>query len=209
MIKGSHALIAARATAGAQERARLAREIHDGVAQDLAGLGYRLDDLATAPGLAPDERGKVREIRLALSESVNQLRHSIFDLRNSDIDFPAEVRGLLNEIEDEGIDVSFECDPAITELSTTTTRHLHAIAIEALSNALHHANATRLEFVLAKCGDSFQMTIEDNGNGNAEAKEFSYGMASMSERAELIGARCTVESPESGGTIISVKAIRT
>lgn len=208
MIETSQALIRARATAGAQERARLAREIHDGVAQDLARLGYRLDDLATAPGLAPDERGEIREIRIALSESIKLLRRSIFDLRNSDIDFLEEVRSLLDEIGNEGIDVSFDCDSDASQLSPTTVRHLHAIAIEALSNVMHHANATRLEFAFANCGNAFQMTIKDNGNGNVEAKEFSYGLATMSERAELIGAKCIVERPESGGTIVRIQAIQ-
>lgn len=208
MKERSHALTMARASAGAQERARLAREIHDGVAQDLAGLGYRLDDLATAPGLAPEARSEIREIRMALSESLNHLRRSIFDLRNLEIDFLVEVRDLLNEIESEGIEVSFECDAMITNLDATTTRHLHAIAIEALSNAVHHAKATRLEFTFANREDFFEMTIEDNGIGNVEAKTFSYGLATMSERAELIGAKCTIGSPESGGTIIRVESIR-
>ena len=208
MIELSNALIEARAEAGAQERARLAREIHDGVAQDLAGIGYRLDDLATAPGLTPEERGEIREIRISLSESLNQLRRSIFELRSSDIDFPVEVRGFLSAIESEGIEVSFRCDADASKLDKPSARQLHAIAIEALSNVVHHANATRLEFTFVGNEDSYQMTIEDNGTGNVESKDFSYGLATMSERAELIGAKCTVERSPSGGTIIRVKAIR-
>ncbi|OIQ72765.1 nitrate/nitrite sensor protein NarX [mine drainage metagenome] len=205
-MEPSPALIKARATAGAQERARLAREIHDGVAQDLAGLGYRLDDLATAPGLSPDERGKIRDIRIALSESINLLRRSIFDLRNSDIDFLDEVRTLLNEIEQEGLEVSVDFNAVEGQLNETTARHLHAIAIEAISNVVHHANATQLEFTFANSSNAFQMTIKDNGNGRVAAKEFSYGLATMTERAELIGATCLVERPASGGTIIKVQA---
>lgn len=187
----------------------MAREIHDGVAQDLAGLGYRLDDLATAPGLAPTERGEIREIRIALTESLGQLRRSIFDLRNADSDFLAEVRRLLDEIESKGVQVSFDCDTAINTLSTTSARHLQAIATEALSNVLHHANATRLAFTFSIDDGFFEMTIEDNGIGHVEAREFSYGLATMNERAELIGAICAIGSSESGGTIIRIKAIRT
>jgi signal transduction histidine kinase len=202
----AHELIEARATAGAQERARLAREIHDGVAQELAALGYRLDDLATAPGLATDERSEIRQIRLRLSETLHRLRRSIFDLRNSEIDLLAELQEFLHDLEGAGIQVSFVCDLAISDLSAPVARQLHAIAIEAFSNVMHHANATRLEFVFSDCVDSFQMTIQDNGIGNVDVKEFSYGLATMSERAELIGATCIVENPESGGTIIRVSA---
>lgn len=207
MIEFSDALIEARAEAGAQERARLAREIHDGVAQDLAGIGYRLDGLATAPGLTPDERSEIRDIRISLSESLNTLRRSIFDLRSSEIDFPMEIQSFLKAIESKGVAVSFNCDSNVATLDSLSARQLHAIAIEALSNVVHHANATRISFNFAGRADSYQMTIEDNGNGNVEAKDFSYGLATMNERAELIGARCAVANLKTGGTIISIKSI--
>jgi signal transduction histidine kinase len=107
LIPAAPKIIEARAAAGAQERARLAREIHDGVAQELAGLGYRLDDLATASGLAPHERGEVRQIRLALSEALHRLRRSIFDLRNDEIDFLRELQEFLLDLEATGMKVSF------------------------------------------------------------------------------------------------------
>lgn len=208
MIDATKSLTEARATAGAQERARLAREIHDGVAQDLAGLGYRLDDLATASGIAPSERGQIREIRIALSETLNRLRYSIFDLRNPDFDLLTQVRGFLNGIESVGVNVStkFNCDTST--LDPVVARELRFIAIEALSNVVRHSNATRLEFGLIDCDNFLQMTITDNGVGNAGVKDFSYGLATMNERAQLIGATCTIESPKSGGTIISVQAPR-
>lgn len=206
MIEPSHALIEARATAGAQERARLAREIHDGLAQDLAGLGYRLDELATAPGIAPDERGEIREIRATLSETIGQLRQSIFDLRTSDFDFISEVRQSLDELESVGIQVSFDCNFDTSILSATTTRQLRAIAVEALTNVIRHANATHLQFTLVDYGNSIEMVIKDDGVGNVGTKEFSYGLATMSERADSIGATCTIENPEYGGTIIKVRA---
>jgi signal transduction histidine kinase len=206
LIPAAHKLIEARAAAGAQERARLAREIHDGVAQELAGLGYRLDDLATASGLAPHERGEVRQIRLALSEALHRLRRSIFDLRNDEIDFLRELQEFLLDLEATGMKVSFLCDASISDLSEPVTRQLHGIAFEALSNAAHHANATRLEFSFNDFSDSFQMTIEDDGIGHVDVKEYSYGLVTMQERAELIGATCTIENPATGGTIIRVRA---
>jgi signal transduction histidine kinase len=206
LIPAAHKLIEARAAAGAQERARLAREIHDGVAQELAGLGYRLDDLATASGLAPHERGEVRQIRLALSEALHRLRRSIFDLRNDEIDFLRELQEFLLDLEATGMKVSFLCDASISDLSEPVARQLHGIAFEALSNVAHHANATRLDFAFADFSDSFQMTIEDDGIGHVGVKEYSYGLVTMQERAELIGATCTIENPATGGTIIRVRA---
>jgi signal transduction histidine kinase len=200
-------LIEARATAGAQERARLAREIHDGVAQDLAALGYRLDDLATTPNLASDQRSEIRQIRSALSETLHRLRRSIFNLRNSEIDLLTELRGLLHELEGQGMEVSFVCDASISDLTPPVARQLHAIAVEAFLNAVHHASATRLEFIFSNQLDSYQMTIQDNGIGNVEVKEFSYGLATMNERAKLIGATCVIENPRTGGTIIRVSAL--
>ena len=208
MIDATHSLTEARATAGAQERARLAREIHDGVAQDLAGLGYRLDDLATASGVAPSERGQIREIRIALSETLNRLRYSIFDLRNPEVDLLTQVCGFLEGVESLGVGVSvdFHCDTS--SLDPLIARELRFIAIEALSNVVRHSNATRLQFALIDGDDFLQMTITDNGVGSAGVKDFSYGLATMSERAQLIDATCTVNSPKSGGTIINVKVPR-
>ena len=208
MIDATNSLTEARATAGAQERARLAREIHDGVAQDLAGLGYRLDDLATASGIAPSERGQIREIRIALSETLNRLRYSIFDLRNPDFDLLTQVRGFLIGVESVGINVSAEFSCDTSSLDPMVARELRFIAVEALSNVVRHSNATGLEFALVDREDFLQMTITDNGIGNAGIKEFSYGLATMNERAHLIGATCTIESPSSGGTIINVEAPR-
>jgi signal transduction histidine kinase len=201
-------LIEVRATAGAQERARLAREIHDGVAQDLAALGYRLDDLATAPGLATDERSEIRQVRIALAETLYRLRRSIFDLRAFDIDLEVELPEFLRNLESAGMQVSFICDPAISHLSAPVVRQLHAIALEALSNVVHHARATRLEVALSNFPDFFQLTIQDNGIGNADVKEFSYGLATMAERAESIGATCTIENAETGGTLVRVSVPR-
>ncbi len=206
MTDTSQEIIEARAAAGARERARLAREIHDGVAQDLAGLGYRLDDLATASGIPPNERGEIREIRVGLSQTLNRLRNSIFDLRNSDFDLVADIRELLRGIERIGIQVSFTCEFDETALDPAVARELRYIAFEALSNVVRHSSATQLTFALEDQDKALRMAIADNGVGHASFKEFSYGLATMSERAQIIGATFTVENPESGGTIITVVA---
>ncbi|HUW78545.1 MAG TPA: histidine kinase [Candidatus Nanopelagicaceae bacterium] len=198
--------IGAHAAAGALERVRLAREIHDGIAQDLAALGYRLDDLATAPGLGSKERSQIRLIRGDLSQTLQRLRRSIFDLRNGDIDLPAELREILHAIEPDGMIVRFNCTEEFTDLGAAVSRHLLAIAIEAISNVVQHSHATDLAVSLSGSLTSFSMLIEDNGIGNVRAKDFSYGLTTMAERSELIGATFEVKNAEFGGTIVQVTA---
>ena len=70
------------------ERSRLARELHDGLAQELASVGYQLDEVIGDIKLDNQNRRNIREIRLKLSAMVNQVRNEIFDLR-SDLSSPA------------------------------------------------------------------------------------------------------------------------
>jgi len=205
LTKLTNALIETRAKAGAQERARLAREVHDGVAQDLAALAYQLDELATSPGVALEERREIRRLRSDLTETLNRLRSAIFELRNPATDLISDVQNYLAGIDAAGIHATLHCDHAAIAISNTTAVELRSIAFEALSNVVRHAQAANVEVTFESLPGHFQMTIKDDGVGNANAREFSYGLEIMRERAELIGAECTIESPESGGTVVTIK----
>lgn len=198
-------LVETRAKAGARERARLAREIHDGVAQDLVALAYQLDELATSPGVAPEERREIRRLRSGLTKTLNRLRSAIFELRSPGTDLVTDVQNYLADIDATGIHATFHCDCPTIAISDTIATELRSIAFEALSNVIHHAQAANVEVTFESLPEYFQMTIRDDGIGNASTREFSFGLAIMRERAGLIGAECTVESPESGGTVVTIK----
>ena len=72
------------------ERIRLAQELHDGIAQDLVGLGYSIDSLVGAPGTPNDIRAELRSLRFAMSDLVEKVRDEIFALRSSREILPAQ-----------------------------------------------------------------------------------------------------------------------
>lgn len=72
------------------ERVRLAQELHDGIAQDLVGLGYSIDSLVGAPDTPDDIRAELRSLRFAMSDLVEKVRDEIFALRSSKEILPAQ-----------------------------------------------------------------------------------------------------------------------
>lgn len=69
----------------ANERVRLAQELHDGIAQDLVGLGYSIDSLVATSGTPNEIRAELRSLRFSISDLIDKVRHEIFDLRTHSI----------------------------------------------------------------------------------------------------------------------------
>ncbi len=197
-----------RASATAEERSRLAREIHDGVAQEVASLGYLVDDLAaTSPDTAT--RNAAAELRSEVTRMVSELRLSIFDLRHG-ID---ETGGLAAALADYTREVSARSDLRVhlvlDEQRTTLPRRaqteLLRIGQEAISNARKHAGATNLWVQLTTNGRQAQLRVEDDGVGSPAPRPHHYGLRTMRERAERIDAELLIDERPGGGTLVTVR----
>ena len=157
-----------RSLATLEERQRVAREIHDGVAQEVASLGYALDELV-ANAASDAQRAQLQEVRSEVSRVVSELRLSIFDLR-SEISPAAGLGSALSDYvrsvgSRSGLTVHLTLDEAPTRLRTEIETELLRIAQEAVTNARKHSNADNL-WVDCRIRPPFaRITIQDDGTG--------------------------------------------
>lgn len=198
-----------RSLATSEERNRLAREIHDGVAQEIASLGYAIDDLAATA--SDDETREAAEVlRLEVTRVVSELRLSILDLRHG-VDAAGGLSGALAEyVREVAGQTSLRAHLVLDEngepLPRRTEAELLRIAQEAVGNVRKHAHAENLWVTLVTEGRNLRLTVADDGVGLAAPKSGHYGMHTMRERAESIGADFNVEDRPAGGTIITVQS---
>lgn len=197
-----------RSIATSEERRRLAREIHDGIAQELASLGYAIDDLVADAG--EQEMAEVlRGLRREVTRMVGELRLSIFDLRS---EVQAQV-GLGSALSDYvravsvGADFSVHVilDEAPDRLPITVEAELLRIAQEAVTNARKHAHAEHL-WVTCRVDPPFaHLRVEDDGRGMGQARHDSFGMEVMRERAQRLGGELAIGAREPRGTFVDVR----
>jgi signal transduction histidine kinase len=180
-----------------EERNRLARDLHDSVAQTLFGLSL----VAEAGDLA-----KVGELA---RDALTQVRSIVFELRPADLAADGLVATItkhcevLSRVFGQQIDVTVASDAA---LDPDIELEVFRVAQEALSNALKHARASRIEVFVDLAGKRFE--VRDDGVGFDPADRLvrskHLGLTSMEERAEEIDAKLTIESAPNHGTTIAV-----
>jgi signal transduction histidine kinase len=204
-----------KGTATIEERERLAQELHDSIAQDLALIHLKLAEVERgihSPGnAAADET--VREIRKIAADSYEDVRQAIFGLRTTaarNLPFVAALKEYLREFSQRihiPIDLRIQ-DSELKGLSPLAEIQLIRIIHEALSNVFKHAQATTSTVVFQRDGNLLKVTVEDNGRGFAPAQiadpKFHFGLKTMKERAEALGGRCMVDSAPGKGTRIVV-----
>lgn len=184
-----------RSLATTEERQRLAREIHDGVAQEVASLGYVVDEL-TAGAITEAQRTKLTALRAEITRVVNELRLSIFDLRSE----VAPGAGLGSALSDHvravgarsGLTVHLTLDEAPTRLRSEVETELLRIAQEAVTNARKHSQANNLWVDCRIRPPYARLTVEDDGKGMGQPRPDSYGLRIMRERALRIGAKLDI-----------------
>jgi signal transduction histidine kinase len=194
-----------------EERADLARELHDGVIQDLIGLRYRLEALQEEEEKGEGEEAeRVEEVHVQVGELVDELRRLCGDLRPSALDqlgLAAALRELAREVTARGLPVEVHLEDVV--LPDEVAIGLYRICQEALSNAWRHAEATQAVVALACEEDGVVLTVADDGCGFDPAlvreQNGCFGLLGMSERAETLGGHLVVESAPGEGTRVMVQ----
>ena len=193
------------------ERERLSREMHDGLAQDIAGLGYLVDAVA-AGTTDPKQQVRVAMLRTRVTEIVAEVRSTLTSLRTSIIEgdslgtaLGAVARRLADTAE---AAINVHLDEGSERLLPAVENELFRIGQEALGNAVKHAKATVIEVECVVHAPDALVSITDNGRGLGEGRDGSYGLTIMHERAKLIGAVLSVEEQPGGGVRVCVQVGR-
>jgi signal transduction histidine kinase len=200
--------------AGEEERKRLARELHDQTAQMLtaliAGLGA-LEARATDAG----QRAAIASLNELAAETLGDIHNVSLTLRPAALDDLGLVAALekhCTTVSDRfGKPVHFQSDgwERIPRLSSEVEVTLYRIAQEALTNAVRHAEATRIHVFLQRDERSVLVMVEDDGRGfDTGARDFNgdkLGLLGIEERVALIGGHACLESTPGGGTQLSVE----
>lgn len=194
-----------------EERQRLARELHDAVSQQL----FAISMTATAVGRTLDkdfEKAK-RQIHLIeemASVAQSEMRALLLHLRPIHLEGKQLAQGLielLRELQSKvPMEIGWEMDDHIV-LTAGIEDHLFRIVQEALSNALRHSKANRLDVRLHHLGDAIRLTVRDDGVGFAldDRKKTSFGMDFIKERVNEIGGSLNVITAPGKGTRIEVR----
>jgi signal transduction histidine kinase len=199
-----------RVLATVEERRRVAREIHDGIAQELASLGYLIDALiAEAVDPEADLRTSLTGVRRELTRLVNELRLSIFEL-HTEVDRyegfgTALAEHVRNVGRDAGLTVHLSLDEQPGRLAAEVEAELLRIAQEALANARKHAGATNLWVDCVIAPPSARLVIEDDGSGISDQRSRgSFGLEIMRERASRLRAELSIGPRQPTGTRVEV-----
>jgi PAS domain S-box-containing protein len=200
----------AAALAANEERANLARELHDSVTQALFSMGLT----ARALELLLDRdleaaRAKLAELRDLQKDALAEMRTLIFELRPQALETDGLAQALRNHgaaVQGRtGLDVAVEVESS-ERLALDVEEALYRIAQEALHNVVKHANATRARIVLRRTGNEVRVTIDDDGIGfDPDAVPRGHlGLVGMRQRAERIGAGIAIGRLPGSGTRIAV-----
>jgi signal transduction histidine kinase len=192
--------------ASEEERRRLARNLHDGAVQDLAGVSFSLT--ATAEAAAPQVAAVMHEAAADTRRTIKELRTLLVDIYPPDLHragLAAVLRDLVAPLSPHGIAVSLDVDDDI-ELSEEVETLFYRCAQEALRNVVKHARASRV-FVQLKQDGAVRLTIADDGIGlPAEpSHQGHFGLRLLDDLARESGGRLEVESPADGGTRVTIE----
>ena len=180
------------------ERIRLAQQLHDGIAQDLVGVGYSLDLLLAAPQTPIDTRIELRTLRFTIADLVEKVRQEMFQLRQP------TGQTLSQQIEHEASSIckGLILSLLITEVSlagdSEPAYEIMKISTELLRNIFSHSQASSVAVSFSENDHVITLEISDNGSGGAGVRTSRLGLAGIHERAERIGANLAIVSNASG-----------
>ncbi|MFF5846339.1 sensor histidine kinase [Streptomyces massasporeus] len=207
-------LVQAREAGVADERRRLAAEIHDTIAQGLTGIIAQLQVVANAPDLATARTHLERASDLA-RHSLGEARRSVHNLAPvalADAGLPEALKKTVAEWgERAGARAEFTVTGTTEQLHEEVAATLLRIAQEALSNTSRHAAASRVGVTLSFLGEEVILDIRDDGSGfdplavPARTGTGGFGLPGMRARAERIAGSLTVESEPGHGTAVSAR----
>jgi signal transduction histidine kinase len=200
-----------------EERQRIAREMHDGLAQELGYLNLKLGELEAGVSARPVPalREELRRMQKVVAGAYEEVRQAIFGLKlmvSRGLGLVPTLAEYLHEFSEQtGITVELSiADEGAARLSPHAEIQLIRIIQEALANVRKHAQAQHAWVTFDTDGGKAKITVQDDGRGfdPAEAtrpRPASFGLQSMRERAESVGGALTVEPGQGRGTQVIIR----
>ena len=197
----------------ADERLRVAREIHDTLGQNLAAILMRLETLDALLEDNTDRKKLSETVRDAMAlarDNLEDARRTVLDLRAA----PLENRTLAEALQDLGREIGDETNLDIRvksiggyPLSVRVEAGLYRMAQEALNNVVQHARARRVLVELTSTPEYVELVVEDDGRGfdPADVSEGRYGLVGLNERVHLLGGSFAIESAPEHGTRLDIR----
>jgi signal transduction histidine kinase len=187
-----------------QERARIARDLHDGVGAELSSLFWQLQSLA-ATAATPEARASFDGLTQRITQSTDELRNVVWELRATSLAWPeliAHLRTRCAELAGDSATVAFEASGDETrEIAGEVRMNVARIVQEAVRNAIHHGRARRLALRL-HLGAALVVEVDDDGSGIAPdaARRSVGGLRNIDVRVRSLDGTFSVRPREGGGT---------
>jgi two-component system sensor histidine kinase UhpB len=188
-----------------EERARVARDLHDEVNQSLTGLLLRLE--AARESAPPELEAEIAETKALANQAMNELLSLARQLRPTaldDLGLAAAIGGQVEQLARGEIEAGVEVDGDFSDLGDDAQLVVYRVAQEALNNAARHSGAKRVEVRLRRDEvGGVVLEVADDGRGFAfDESERGLGIGGMRERALLVGGELTIESRPDAGTTV-------
>jgi signal transduction histidine kinase len=190
-----------------RERRAIGHDLHDGLSQHLTGTALVAQALGgKLAARSPEDASEVRKIVGLIEQGIEQTRRLAKGLLLAEIERDGLVialQGLAANVRSQSrVACDVTCAAAVSLEESGTATHLFRIAEEASRNAVRHGRATRVAISLLNEPEGLALSIEDNGSGlpPASSRGQGLGLRIMAHRAAIIGARLSVDAPQSGGT---------
>jgi two-component system, NarL family, sensor histidine kinase UhpB len=194
-----------------EERARVARDLHDEVNQSLTGLLLRLE--AAREAAPPELEAELAETKALANQAMTELLTLARQLRPTaldDLGLTAAIEGQVEQLKRGEIDARFEVEGNFSDLGDDAQLVVYRVAQEALSNATRHSEADHVEVRLRRgADDGVVLEVSDDGDGFAfDESQRGLGIGGMRERALLVGGELTIESRPDHGTTVRLTVPR-
>ena len=175
-------------------RLDLARRLHETLAQDLAVIGYQLDEIIGDANLGKKHRIALRKIRFSISQITKSFRDQIYQLKlTSRRQLNKQVVEILGEIK-------LEADFTYPEFNQVVEEGLSQVILEIARNTARHSKATHFYLSFRQMEESIEFDIGDNGIGGVKPKDFRFGLASIDELLTQISSSYSSFSTSSGSS---------
>lgn len=201
-----------RAVAVAEERARIARELHDIVAHSVSVMVLHVGAVRhTLPKALGTEAAALRGVELAGRTALAEMRRLLGAMReNDDLDLAphpglAALDSLVAEVGRAGLPVRLRIDGESVPLPEAIDLSAYRIVQEGLTNALKHANASHAEVTVEYLRDELRIEVRDDGRGGAPTDGLGHGLVGVRERVKIYGGEMTAGPVPDRGFVLSTR----